>query len=123
MKSFIAILAFVLPFAAFAETSAFWPSHVQVCRANLGDSGQGVAYEMVIQYRETDDAFGSCEVAYYYGFEYGSDTGFRSMHEVFPQSTRNLSCQVSVDGERRTLAVRTKSGKLLVEACELSSAH
>jgi hypothetical protein len=104
---------------AFAGGSPFFPAHVQVCTANLSESGQGIAYEAWVQYTETEQGKGSCSVTYYYGYEYGCG-GFRGMCQVYPQSVRGLKCQVqTIGGSERSVWVRDAEGHILVKGCRL----
>ena len=110
--------------SAFAEAKTeFWPAHVQVCHADLENSGQGAAYEMWINYSETDEGKGSCSVVSYYGFEYGCDTGFRSMCSATRLAPTGMSCSVTRNGSAVTVRVEKGRGAakvVHVERCALT---
>jgi len=125
LKPFIAgAFAIFMASSALAESKTeFWPAHVQVCRADLENSGQGAAYEMWINYEETDEGKGSCSVVSYYGFEYGCDTGFRTMCSATRLAPTGMRCSATRTGN--AVIVRVEKGRgeakvIHVEGCLLT---
>ena len=114
-----AILALTLAYqSSIAAVSPFYPGHVQACQANLDDSGQGVAFEALINVTEDQAGKRTCELAVYYGFEYGSESGFRGMFNVFPRPSGGATCTVDLKDGKSVINV-TKGRKHLVENCEI----
>ncbi|MGK5085916.1 hypothetical protein WDW37_21720 [Bdellovibrionota bacterium FG-1] len=118
LSAFLALVASAVGFAG--EPSPFYPAQVQLCGANLDQSGEGVAYEMLVNFTENYEGTQStCSVAYYYGFEYGSATGHRGMFSIVPQSTKGLKCSVLSKGFIREISVTKGKGPALVSGCKV----
>ncbi len=114
------MISAVAPAMASEEPSPFYPGQVQLCGANLDQSGEGVAYEMLINFTEDlEGTRSTCKVAYYYGFEYGSTTGHRGMFSLVPQSTKGLKCSVVSKGMTRQMSVADSKGSALVSGCKV----
>jgi hypothetical protein len=104
------------------QKTEFYPAHVQVC-SDRQSEGQGTAQELWINYSETEEGKGSCTVASYYGYEYGCDTGFRSMCAVTALSTAGMKCSVERQGSQVKVSVEKGRGRARVvhaEGCALT---